>query len=141
MYDIQLFPQVQKEEADLEMPASLRCHIVSVMTHSTSIQQGIGHTNTLKSMGSHTFAKAQISGNAESAGLRVRKFTAPKFSEPRPLIVLSMASSKPADLSQTKKKDNEKEQSVANGVKKDDTEELVHHPVPFCRTCELTFTE
>lgn len=39
-----------------------------------------------------------------------------------------MASSKPADQSQAKNKDNEKEKPVSNGVKKDETEELVCAP-------------
>ena len=39
-----------------------------------------------------------------------------------------MASSKAADQSQAKNKDNEKEKPVANGVKKDETEELVDAP-------------
>jgi hypothetical protein len=39
-----------------------------------------------------------------------------------------MASSKPTDQSQAKKKDDEKDKPVVNGLKKDETEELVDTP-------------
>jgi len=66
---------------------------------------------------------------AESAGLRVRKYPFSLIHKLQPKRssspVLSMASSKPTDQSQAKKKDNEKDNPVANGVKKDEPEELV----------------
>ena len=39
-----------------------------------------------------------------------------------------MASSKATEQTQAKKKDNEKDKPVVNGVKKDETEELVDCP-------------